>query len=670
MSDGTLDRDAFVARYGGVYEHSPWIAERTFDRGAAPRRDRHADTGAYVAALARALSATLADASDEEKLGLIRAHPDLVGRAALAGSLTADSNAEQSSAGLDRCSPEELERFRSLNDAYRAKFGFPFVMAVRGVERAAVLALFENRLGHSPAHEFGRALDEIDRIARLRLAAIEATESVTAGEPPPSRERPTARTEAGMTRAQMRDPNFFPGVVRGTPLGIQHVLAMFVSNVTPAIIVAGAAGFGFGSADIGDMIYMIQMSMLFAGIATLIQTVSLGPVGAKLPVVQGTSFAFIPIMIPIAVQFGMAALMGGIVVGGLFHFFLGTIVGRIRHWLPPLVTGLVVLMIGLALVKVGIQYAAGGVPLIGEPEYGTFRHWGLALVVIAVTLGLKFFTRGMLSISAVLLGLLAGYVVALLTTDLVSFDNVGRAAWFAPPNPLHFGIEFNVAAIVGMCLMGIISAIETVGDISGITKGGAGREATDAEIRGGTLADGLGTAVSGVFGALPNTSFSQNVGLISMTGLMSRHVVTIGALFLIACGLVPKFGAAISSMPIAVLGGGVIVMFGMVAAAGVNMLADVAWNRRNMMIFAVALSIGLGLQLEPGALQHLPPTLSVLMTSGLLPAALIAIVLNLVIPQEDDEELGSEPETDATTPAAVMAAGDDEGDPNAVPATR
>ena len=312
MSDGTLDRDAFVARYGGVYEHSPWIAERTFDRGAAPRRDRHADTDAYVAALSRALSATLADASDEEKLALIRAHPDLVGRAALAGSLTADSNAEQSSAGLDRCSPEELERFRTLNDAYRAKFGFPFVMAVRGVERAAVLALFENRLGHSPAHEFGRALDEIDRIARLRLAAIEAaaesgtavreaeerpaadvgraaaigatpgaaeggTAEDSAGEPPPSRERPMARTEAGMTRAEMRDPNFFPGIIRGTPLGIQHVLAMFVSNVTPAIIVAGAAGFGFGSADIGDMIYMIQMSMVFAGFATLLQTVSLGP---------------------------------------------------------------------------------------------------------------------------------------------------------------------------------------------------------------------------------------------------------------------------------------------------------------------------------------------------------------------------------------------------------
>jgi NCS2 family nucleobase:cation symporter-2 len=259
----------------------------------------------------------------------------------------------------------------------------------------------------------------------------------------------------------------------------------------------------------------------------------------------------------------------------------------------------------------------------------------------------------MLSVSAVLLGLLAGYVVAL-ALGMVNFGNVQRAAWFSAPDPLHFGIEFNAAAIIGMCLMAVISAIETVGDISGITKGGAGREATNKEITGGTLADGFGTAVAGVFGALPNTSFSQNVGLISMTGVMSRHVVTIGALFLILCGLVPKFGAMISSMPIAVLGGGVVVMFGMVAAAGVSMLSDVVWDRRNMVIFAIALSVGLGLQLEPDALQHLPATAKVLMTSGLLPAALIAIFLNMVIPHEPDD-LAESPDMDVATPVARMS---------------
>lgn len=440
------------------------------------------------------------------------------------------------------------------------------------------------------------------------------------------------------TPDQLRDPNYMPPLYKAVPLGIQHILAMFVSNVTPAIIICGAAGFGFGSnsPDFPQMIYMIQMSMFFAGVATLIQTIGLGPVGSKLPIVQGTSFAFIPIMIPLVAGKGvdaMAVVMGGVLAGGLFHAFLGLFIGKIRFALPPLVTGLVVLMIGLALVKVGIQYAAGGVPAIGKPEYGSLQNWFVASIVIVVTLALKFFARGMVSVSAVLLGLIAGYVVAFFM-GMVSFGNVGKAAVFMLPNPLHFGMEFSVAAIIGFCLMGFVSAVETVGDVSGITKGGAGREATDEEIRGATFADGFGSAVSGLFGALPNTSFSQNVGLIAMTGVMSRHVVTIGALFLIVCGLVPKIGAIISTVPIEVLGGGVIVMFGMVAAAGVSMLSDVDWNRRNMVIFAIALSLGLGLQLEPGALQHLPGTVKILATSGILPAAVIAIVLNLILPQE------------------------------------
>ena len=444
------------------------------------------------------------------------------------------------------------------------------------------------------------------------------------------------------TPEQLRDPDYTPPLASAIPLGIQHVLAMFVSNVTPAIIIAGAAGFGFGSnsPDFPNLIYMIQMAILFAGIATLFQTIGFGPVGAHLPVVQGTSFAFIPIMIPLVAGKGvdaMAVLMGGVIIGGIFHAFLALFIGKIRFALPPLVTGLVVLMIGLALVKVGIQYAAGGVPAIGKPEYGSLQNWFVALVVIFTTLGFKFFTRGMWSVAAVLLGLIVGYVVAYFM-GMVSFGNVGRAASFALPNPFHFGFEFSVAAVIGFCLMAFISAIETVGDVSGIAKGGAGREATEKEITGATWADGLGSAIAGIFGSLPNTSFSQNVGLVAMTGVMSRHVVTIGAIFLIICGLIPKVGAIISTIPIEVLGGGVIVMFGMVAAAGVSMLSDVTWNRRNMVIFAVSLSVGLGLQLEPGALQHLPKAAMVLMSSGLLPAAFLAIILNLVLPQELADE--------------------------------
>ena len=441
------------------------------------------------------------------------------------------------------------------------------------------------------------------------------------------------------TPKQLADPNYTPPMVHAIPLGLQHIMAMFISNVTPAIIVAGAAGFGFGSnsPDFPMMIYMIQMSMVFAGVATLIQTIGMGPVGARLPVVQGTSFAFVPIMVPLVAGKGvdaMAAVMGGVLVGGLFHVFLGTFIKKSRFALPPLVTGLVVLMIGLYLIKVGIQYAAGGVPAMGKPEFGSLQNWTVAGVVIVVSLGVKFFARGIVSAGAVLIGMLAGYFVAM-SMGMVSFGNIGNAKVFQLPIPMHFGLEFTAAAIIGMCAISFISAVETVGDISGIAKGGANREATDDEIQGATYADGLGTSIAGLFGGLPNTSFSQNVGLVAMTGVMSRNVVSIGAVILIVAGLFPKIGAAISTVPIEVLGGGVIVMFGMVAAAGVSILSEVKWDRRSLMIFAVSLSVGLGLQLVPSALQHLSGTAKVLMTSGLLPAAVLAIVLNLVLPKSD-----------------------------------
>lgn len=453
-------------------------------------------------------------------------------------------------------------------------------------------------------------------------------------------------TKAIGTPEQLRDPEYTPPLQQAIPLGIQHVLAMFIANVTPAIIIAGAAGFGFGSnsPDFPQMIYLIQISMFFAGVTTLLQTIGFGAVGSRLPVVQGTSFAFIPVMIPLVAGKGvdaMAALSGGVLIGGLFHTFLGLFIVRIRFALPPLVTGLVVLLIGISLVRVGIQYAAGGVPAIGTPEYGSAKNWAVAILVIFTTLGVKFFARGMLSVSAILIGLIVGYVVAL-PLGMVDFANVGTASTFAIPNPFHFGIEFSAGAIIGISLMAFVSAVETVGDVTGIVKGGAGREPTDREIQGATFADGLGTALAGCFGALPNTSFSQNVGLIAMTGVMSRHVVTFGAIFLILCGLLPKLGAIIATVPIEVLGGSVIVMFGMIAAAGVSILSDVGWNRRNMVIFGLALSVGLGLQLEPAALDKLPGTLQVLLTSGLLPAAGIAIVLNLLIPQELAEEATEE----------------------------
>ena len=400
------------------------------------------------------------------------------------------------------------------------------------------------------------------------------------------------------------DPNITPPMGQAAPLGLQHVLAMFASNVTPSIIVAGAAGLQFGGAE---QVYLIQMAMLFAGIATLFQTIGFGPVGARLPIMQGTSFAFVGVLAGIAATQGLGVALTSCIIGGLIHFALGSVIANIRYLFPPLVTGLVILAIGLYLVPVGIKYAAGGAAdfQMAAESFGSLMHWTVALTVIVVALGFKFMTKGILSNAAILLGLIAGYLVAFMF-GMVNFAAVGKASWVTGLQTLPYGFEFNLGAVIGVTLVSIVSAVETVGDTSATAKAGAGREATDEEISGATYADGLGTAVAGVFGGLPNTSFSQNVGIVGMTGIMSRHVVTIAGAIMVVCGLVPKIGAIIASMPLPVLGGGVIVMFGMVAAAGLNVLSEIKMSRRNMIIIALSLSIGLGFNLVPSAAQYFP----------------------------------------------------------------
>ena len=428
------------------------------------------------------------------------------------------------------------------------------------------------------------------------------------------------------------DPNITPPMGQAAPLGLQHVLAMFASNVTPSIIVAGAAGLQFGGAE---QVYLIQMAMLFAGIATLFQTVGFGPVGARLPIMQGTSFAFVGVLAGIAATQGLGVALTSCIIGGLIHFALGSVIANIRYLFPPLVTGLVILAIGLYLVPVGIKYAAGGAAdfQMAAESFGSLMHWTVALTVIVVALGFKFMTKGILSNAAILLGLIAGYIVAFMF-GMVNFAAVGKASWVTGLQTLPYGFEFNLGAVIGVTLVSIVSAVETVGDTSATAKAGAGREATDEEISGATYADGLGTAVAGVFGGLPNTSFSQNVGIVGMTGIMSRHVVTIAGAIMVICGLLPKIGAIIASMPLPVLGGGVIVMFGMVAAAGLNVLSEIKMSRRNMIIIALSLSIGLGFNLVPSAVQYLPGIWKTLATSAVAPTAFLAIILNQILPEE------------------------------------
>ena len=436
------------------------------------------------------------------------------------------------------------------------------------------------------------------------------------------------------TTVSYKDPNVTPPLSESIPLGIQHVLAMFVSNVTPSVIVAGAAGLAFGGPE---QVYLIQMAMLFAGVATLFQTVGMGPIGARLPIMQGTSFAFVGILAGVAATQGLGVALTACVIAGIIHFALGSVISSLRGIFPPLVTGLVILAIGLYLMPVGIKYAAGGAAKfqMEAESFGSLQHWAVALTVIIVALVMKFKTSGIWSNAAILIGIIAGYVLAF-SFGMVSFSAVSKASWFTGLQVFPYGFEFSLGAVIAVTLVSIVSAVETVGDASATTKAGAGREATDEEVAGATYADGLGTALAGVFGGLPNTSFSQNVGIVGMTGIMSRHVVTIGALLLVVCGLIPKVGAIIASMPLPVLGGGVIVMFGMVAAAGINMLAEVKMTRRNMIIIAVSLTVGLGLNLVPTAVQYLPNLWKILATSAVAPTAIIAIVLNLVL--KDDEE--------------------------------
>ncbi|HAY90303.1 MAG TPA: uracil permease, partial [Rhodobacteraceae bacterium] len=278
------------------------------------------------------------------------------------------------------------------------------------------------------------------------------------------------------------DPNSMPPMGQAVPLGLQHVLAMFASNVTPSIIVAGAAGLAFGSAE---QIYLIQMAMLFAGVATIFQTVGFGPVGARMPIMQGTSFAFVGVLAGISATQGLGVALTACIIGGLIHFALGSVIGRIRFLFPPLVTGLVILAIGLYLIPVGIKYAAGGAAdfQMAAESFGSLKHWTVALTVIIVALLFKFKTSGALSNAAILIGLLAGYAAAAML-GMVSMAGFQKASWVTSIQVLPYGFEFSLGAVIAVTLVSIVSAVETVGDASATAKAGAGRDATDAEIAG------------------------------------------------------------------------------------------------------------------------------------------------------------------------------------------
>jgi len=427
-------------------------------------------------------------------------------------------------------------------------------------------------------------------------------------------------------------PNKKLPLSQSIPLGIQHVLAMFAGNITVPIIIAGI----FGQTT-AEKIFLIQMALFVAGVATIIQTVGLGKVGSRLPIIQGTSFAFIPVMVPFA-KVGLGAVFTAAFIGGIFQMWIGKMLKPIRHMFPPLVTGIVVLMIGVSLLKVGFMYAGGGGWLLNnKPEFfGNANHLFIAFTVLIVALVAHQKGKGMVSSASILLGIIAGYIVAMLL-GMVNYGKIASADWFAFPMPFQYGIDFVWGAVILMLFMSIVTTIETIGDISATTMGGANREATDKELSGGIMADGLGTTFASIFNAMPNTSYSQNAGLVAFTGVISRHVGTIAGIILILLGLFPKLGGIIAAMPESVIGGAAIIMFGLITAAGIKLISQSEMNQRNLLILALSLSFGIGLSLLPQFVAHIPDfgiKLKLLLTTGLIPAGLIAFTLNATLPKK------------------------------------
>lgn len=444
------------------------------------------------------------------------------------------------------------------------------------------------------------------------------------------------------------------------PLGLQHVLAMFVGNLTPLLIITGACGIASGSEL---QIALLQNAMLVAGLVTLVQLFAIGPVGGRVPIIMGTSSGFIGVCNSVAGIFGnsiggYAAIMGASIIGGLFEGVLGFFLKPLRKFFPAVVTGTVVLSIGLSLIAVGVNSFAGG---SGTGDFGSLENLFLAFAVLITIVIFKHCTKGITSSAAILFGIIVGYIVAAVmgmilphTQEVVNaatgeaavitkawvlnWDKVASASWFAVPKLFPVMPVFDLRAIIPITIMFIVTTVETIGDISGVTEGGLGREATDKELSGGIMCDGVGSSFAAIFGVLPNTSFSQNVGLVAMTKVVNRFALSTGAVFLILCGLFPKLAALISIMPQSVLGGAAVMMFASIVISGMQLIAKDGFNGRNITIVSVALGVGYGIGANTAALAATPQAVQLIFGgSGIVPAALAAIALNLFLPKENAE---------------------------------
>ena len=414
-------------------------------------------------------------------------------------------------------------------------------------------------------------------------------------------------------------------ILKSIPFGLQHVLAMFVANIAPIMIVTGASGL-----SVQETASLIQTAMIMAGIGTLVQLFSVWKLGAKLPIVMGISFTFVSVFCYVGPQWGYGAIIGAVIVGGIIEGLLGLFAKYWRRIITPIVSACVVTAIGFSLLSVGANSFAGG---SGAADFGSAENWILGSITLASCIIFNILVKGHMKQLAVLFGLVVGYIVALCMgkVDLSALENVAVVSLpeFMPYKPV-----FNISAIVSVVMIFLVSATETIGDTSAMTGTVLGREATEKEISGSLACDGIISTLSACFGCLPITSFSQNVGLLAMTKVINRYTIATGAGILILAGIFPAFGALLATLPEAVLGGCTIMMFGNIVISGLQMIGACGFSQRNITIAALSLSIGLGFTQVPEMFNIFPDIIRTIFAENCVAVVFIsAIIMNFIIPK-------------------------------------
>ena len=418
-------------------------------------------------------------------------------------------------------------------------------------------------------------------------------------------------------------------VLRAIPFGLQHVLAMFVANITPIIILANVVGIGTATSSA-----LVQNCMIMAGIGTLVQLYPIWRIGSRLPIVMGISFTFLSLAIAIATTQGMGTLMGAVIVGGLVEGCLGLFPNKWTKLIPHVVAATVVTAIGFSLLPIGANSFAGGQ---GAADFGSVTNWIIGSVTLLACLVTQVFARGFLRSLSVLVGLAVGYVLSV-CMGAVDFSALNQVDVVALPSFMPFAPEFHLDAILAIVCVYLVSATETIGDTSAICSGALGRNVHKREMGSSVACDGFVSTVAGLFGCTPITSFSQNVGLATMSKVINRSTIAVGAAIMIIGGLFPAVGTILTTIPQPVLGGCTIMMFGSILFAGFGMLAKSGFSQRNMIIVSLSLSVGLGFTQATGLFAIFPKIVQTVFAENCVAVVfLLAVLLNLILPKEKEK---------------------------------